>query len=109
MLLRMAAELAATGALVMRWFQALSEGNSCWPSSVGTVRSSSSSTVSRVRRWGCFLFFEPNKRRSNVHIMICLLNRKGDLKVHPPPSECKANRDGASKSRDGLRKGLDRK
>ena len=31
----MAAELAATGALLMFWFQGLSEGKSCWPSSVG--------------------------------------------------------------------------
>src|SRR5256885_1166715 len=45
----MAAELAATGASVMRWFQGLSAGKSCWPSSAGTVRSSRRSRA-RVKR-----------------------------------------------------------
>src|SRR5262245_9049123 len=47
MLLIMAAELAATGALVIRSFQGLSEGKSCWPSSAGTRRVSSSSIRGR--------------------------------------------------------------
>ena len=45
-----AVELTATGALAMFWFQGLSAGNSCWPRSAGTMRSSSSSTWSRRLR-----------------------------------------------------------
>src|SRR5271163_458056 len=48
----MAAELDARGALAMFWFQGLSEGKSCWPSRVGTMRSSSSSAA-RIARSGC--------------------------------------------------------
>src|SRR5688572_20318616 len=45
----MAAELAATGALVIRWFHGFSAGKSCCPSKVGTVRSSRSSIFNRMR------------------------------------------------------------
>jgi hypothetical protein len=48
----MAAELAATGALLMFWFQGLSAGKSCWPSNVGTTRSSSASRFKFVPRRG---------------------------------------------------------
>src|SRR5262245_20183651 len=43
MLFMMAAELAATGALAICWFQGLSAGKSDCPSSVGWARFSSSS------------------------------------------------------------------
>src|SRR5437660_7755817 len=51
MLLTSVAELAATGALLICWFQGLSAGNSRFPSNVGTSRPSSSSTCGcQVRR-----------------------------------------------------------
>src|SRR5262245_12627944 len=47
MLLITAAELAATGALVIFWFQGLSAGKSWLPRSAGAVRSSSTSIRGR--------------------------------------------------------------
>src|SRR5438105_1481012 len=44
-----AAEFAATGALVIFWFQGLSAGNRLLPRSVGTVRSSRASSWSGRR------------------------------------------------------------
>src|SRR5262245_1823971 len=49
MLLRIAPELAATGAVEIFWFQGLSAGKSELPSRVGTVRSSRASSASRAR------------------------------------------------------------
>src|SRR5438094_9241114 len=49
MLATSAAEFAATGALVIFWFQGLCAGNRLLPSKVGTVRSSSASSWSGRR------------------------------------------------------------
>src|SRR4051812_42711569 len=79
MLLRTDAELAATGAVLMFWFHGLLTGNSCWPSSVGTVRSSSSSRRGVVRR--TVRFRDPaaanqcRKRASKVNMEVPLLER----------------------------------
>src|SRR4051794_34039663 len=50
MLLRIAVELAATGAEVIFWFQGLSEGKSCWPRRLGRQRSSNPSSDEATRR-----------------------------------------------------------
>ena len=47
MLFMIAAELDATGAELMFWFQGLSDGKSCCPNSVNSSRPSSGSTTGR--------------------------------------------------------------
>src|SRR5919198_848956 len=64
MLLRTAAELAATGADVIRWFHGLSAGKTWLPSSVGTVRASSSSTRGRT----AFRAERANRRRKRARV-----------------------------------------
>src|SRR5206468_2859156 len=63
MLLRMAAELEATGALATCWFHGLSKGKRDCPRSVGTVRSSSSSRRSVAWREACLSCRRPASRR----------------------------------------------
>src|ERR1043166_9571252 len=68
MLLMMPDEFDATGALAISWFHGLSPGNNCWPSSVGTTRSSSASSSSVLRfagRWVRVLSSPKNRSTDN--------------------------------------------
>src|SRR5579883_2575595 len=69
MLLMMASELAATGALVICWFQGLSAGKSCWPSRAGTERSSRSSIFRIVREKRRRPTVDSGHRRANVDMV----------------------------------------
>src|SRR5436305_1081838 len=75
MLLRMAAEVAATGALVIGWFHGLSLGKSCCPRSVGTVRSSSGSSWSAGLRRAA--------ARLDNDLVLLLRKRNSDMMAFP--------------------------
>src|SRR5438876_945317 len=84
-----AAELAATGAAAIFWFQGLSAGYSVWPTSVGTVRSSKTSKRIAARlivRFDCHQRL--SRRRKFVLTSInAILSFLGPVAISDPPDD----------------------
>src|SRR4051794_7388233 len=83
------AELAATGALVIFWFQGLSAGKRLLPSSVGTIRSSRSSSCSRTGRRVLALpggVWAARRIRVN-HLVVCMMVLPSATALLPIPRD----------------------